>query len=395
MGLVNEKIDKAIQGFKPYSPREKQLLALKYTPDQVRAIEAAEASINPRDVVTQAKFRTDPFSLNYLDDMSKIKPVIDKPVRAPDADIDPDIRTRSQDEIIDRFAAWTEQMSSKQEDEEMKEQTQSEQEMEAELRQKSFEAGIYPGDNLSPDERRRRLAHFAATFEGPDAVAEWDRFIGDANNFFFSPKGTLNNQADSLAPKIPKLNQPGIRFDDEDEDPHMLRLMQQTGMDREAVRRIRIKNLVCHRVVNQTRLGKIQSMYFLTIAGNEDGLLGVGEGKAVEEEDGRRQALYSAIRNMKPIPRYERRTIFGEVEAKVGASVVQLSSRPPGMYTLVPVSLLFLSFLLVLFPLLPSSSNSPITSQDSATAANTSFSKWPAPPASRTCLRAACARATP
>ncbi|KAG9981445.1 hypothetical protein KCU78_g21479, partial [Aureobasidium melanogenum] len=35
-------------------------------------------------------------------------------------------------------------------------------------------------------------------------------------------------------------------------------------------------------------------------------------------------------RNMKPIPRYENRTIFGEVEGKVGASVVQLSSRPPG-----------------------------------------------------------------
>ncbi|KAG9540659.1 hypothetical protein KCU71_g19643, partial [Aureobasidium melanogenum] len=52
--------------------------------------------------------------------------------------------------------------------------------------------------------------------------------------------------------------------------------------------------------------------------------------KSGEDEDAIRQAQYAAIRNMKPIPRYENRTIFGEVEGKVGASVVQLSSRPPG-----------------------------------------------------------------
>jgi small subunit ribosomal protein S5 len=33
---------------------------------------------------------------------------------------------------------------------------------------------------------------------------------------------------------------------------------------------------------------------------------------------------------MRPVPRYEDRTIYGDVEAKVGASVVQLSARSPG-----------------------------------------------------------------
>lgn len=110
----------------------------------------------------------------------------------------------------------------------------------------------------------------------------------------------------------------------------MERLMKQTGLDKLGIRRIRIKNLVCHRVVNQTRMGKIQSQYFLTIAGNQAGMLGIGEGKAAEPEDGRRQAMMAAIRNMKPVPRYEDRTIFGEVQGKVGASVVKLFARGPG-----------------------------------------------------------------
>lgn len=340
MGLVDAKVDTAARTFRPYTAREKQLLALKYTPAQLRAIEAAEKSIDPKDIVVQGKYRKDTFSLDYLDDMSKIKPVIDKPVRAPDEDIDPDIRVRSQDDILDRFAAWTEEMARKQEAWDVKQDSQSEAEMESELRAKSIEAGIYPGDNLTPQERRKRLENYAETFEGPDALAEWDRFIGDASNFFFSPKGTLNSQSDTLAPAIPKMKQPGVRFESEDEDPHMQRLVQQTGMTKDQIRKIRIKNLVSHRVVNQTRMGKIQSLYYLTIAGNQDGLLGIGEGKAAEDEDGRRQAMYAAIRNMKPIPRYEGRTIYGEVEAKVGASVVQLSSRPPGKKQTSPPSFL-------------------------------------------------------
>jgi small subunit ribosomal protein S5 len=93
---------------------------------------------------------------------------------------------------------------------------------------------------------------------------------------------------------------------------------------------MRVKTLVTHSVTNQTRMGKIRSMYYLTIAGNGDGLLGVGEGKSVEPEEGRKQSVMSAIRNMRPVPRYENRTIFGDLEMKVGATKVQLFSRPPG-----------------------------------------------------------------
>ncbi|KAK5742831.1 28S ribosomal protein S5, mitochondrial [Elasticomyces elasticus] len=127
-----------------------------------------------------------------------------------------------------------------------------------------------------------------------------------------------------------KLPLPGVKYGADEEDPHMLRLRQQTGLTAEAIRKLRVKNLVSHRVVNQTRMGKIQSLYFLTIAGNQDGMVGIGEGKAAEDEDGKRQAMMNAIRNMRPIARYEERTIYGEVEGKVGGSVVQLSARSPG-----------------------------------------------------------------
>ncbi|KAH0336919.1 hypothetical protein KCU81_g8328, partial [Aureobasidium melanogenum] len=330
LGLVQQRVDSAARTFKPYTPREKQLLALKYTPAQVRAIEAAEASIDPKDVVTQGKIRRDTFALNYIDDLAKIQPLVDKPVRAPTADIDPGIRMRTEDEVLERFAQWTEDFNRRRQEYETRMESMDGDALEQELLIKSIEAGIYPGDNLSPDERRARLRKYADHFEGPNEVAEWNAFIGNANNFFFSPKGTLDSQADSLAPEMPKIKSLGVKFESEDDDPHLQRLMQQTGMTKEAIRKIRCKNLVNHRVVNQTRMGKIQSMYYLTIAGNENGMLGIGEGKSGEDEDAIRQAQYAAIRNMKPIPRYENRTIFGEVEGKVGASVVQLSSRPPG-----------------------------------------------------------------
>ncbi|KAF2239933.1 hypothetical protein EV356DRAFT_438529 [Viridothelium virens] len=120
------------------------------------------------------------------------------------------------------------------------------------------------------------------------------------------------------------------RKEEEEEDPHMKRLIRQTGYTKQQIRRLRLKSLVAHRVTNQTRMGKIQSIYHLSVAGDGKGMLGIGEGKAHEDGDARRQAMMAAIRNMKPVPRYEERTIFGEVTGKVGAVELRLSARPPG-----------------------------------------------------------------
>jgi small subunit ribosomal protein S5 len=215
-----------------YSEREKKLLSLKYTPEQMKVIEAGEQAVSAEDMAQQGRMRTDPMRIQYLDDFATERPLLDRPTKEED------------------FQA-----------EELTE-----------------------GRNVSTRGQRPR-------------------------------KQDTDEQT-------------------QEADPHMLRLCQQTGMTKDEIKRIRVKNLVMHRVVNQTRMGKIQSLYYLTIAGNQDGMVGIGEGKAAEDEDGRRQAMMNAIRNMRPIPRYEERTIYGEVEGKVGAAIVQLSSRPPGTSTI-------------------------------------------------------------
>lgn len=210
------QVKQLAQGLKPYTAREKQLLAKRYTPEQMEAIEAGEEAISAEDMVKHGRLRGDAYRLQYIDDFATERPLVDRDVA--------------------------------------------------------------------------------------------------------DPKATKQS--------IPG----GLRMQGENKtDEHLLRLCKQTGMTEEEIRRIQVKNLVSHRVTNQTRMGKIHSIYFLTIAGNGQGMVGIGEGKAAEDEDGRRQAMMNAIRNMKPIPRYEERTIYGEVEAKVGATVVKLSSRPPGM----------------------------------------------------------------
>lgn len=120
---------------------------------------------------------------------------------------------------------------------------------------------------------------------------------------------------------------------EEEEDPRQKRLLQYLDWDKTDLRNLKVKTLVVHGVTNQTRMGKIRSLYYLTIAGNGNGLLGVGEGKSVEPDEGRKQSVMAAIRNMRPIPRYENRTTYGDLERKVGATKVRLYSRPPGKFT--------------------------------------------------------------
>ncbi|KAF2227134.1 ribosomal protein S5, C-terminal domain-containing protein [Elsinoe ampelina] len=291
---VSQALDSATNFFKPYTPREKQLLALKYTPEQVAALEAAEASINPEDIAAQGRMRDDAMRIEYKDDFSRILPLIDHPVRAPDEDIDPGIRPLTEQETAARFADWFEAVAQRQED-----KVEAEDELVTETQsllrdvKAGAELGIHPADGLTPQER-------------------------------------LLNQSDVLADELPRLEDPRIITDNESEDPHMERLILQTGLEDEVIQNIRTKILVQHRVVNQTRMGKIQSMYFLCIAGDGEGMLGVGEGKSTEADEAARKSKLNAIRNMKPIPRYENRTIFGEVEGKVGASIVKLSARHPG-----------------------------------------------------------------
>ncbi|KAF1980826.1 hypothetical protein K402DRAFT_467991 [Aulographum hederae CBS 113979] len=278
------------KNFRPYTAAEKEALKHIYTPDQIAAIEAGEATIDPKDLAAQAKPRSDPWRLQYLDDLSKLDPVIDRMPYEDAADVPLQLKTEG--EIMEAFIRKDPAITKKY-------------------------------GSLPPSERA------AALKEDPTYLAfaaDLSNRLSDAYLAMVKSASSTSAAGSSRLEKAVK----GKKSAGEDVDENMLRLMQQTGYSEEEIKRFRVKNLVRHRVVNQTRMGKIQSQYYLTIAGNGNGLLGIGEGKSAEDEDARRQAMMNAVRNMQPIPRYEKRTIFGEVRGKVGAVELLLSSRPAG-----------------------------------------------------------------
>ena len=271
--------------FPAYTARDLAALKKKYTPDQLAAISAGEAAISPDDLLNQAALRSDPMMIKYLDDFAERRDVLDTPVPAPEENYDPNLRFKTEDEIVDDLTNWA--------------------------------------MNL-PDEPG--LADYVALEEMRVTVGK--------------PEAELNPRSYE-APEIPKLTDPMTRSavkaagmgaqDEAGSDPNIQRLLKRTGMTLQQIRRLRQKNLVMHRVVNQTRMGKVQSTYYLNIAGDGRGMVGIGEGKSTEPEDARKQAEINAIRNMVPIHQYEGRTIYGDVKGKVGATELVLMNRPPGM----------------------------------------------------------------
>lgn len=265
--------------FPRYSEAEKEALAKTYTPAQIASIEAGEAAIDENDLANQAAFREDSMGLNYIDDLSKIHPLVDKPIRAPKSNYDPNLRLKGKEELADDLTNWVRSL--------------------------------------------------------PEDVSDQDWTDFDDNlRLTVGKEEAERNSPSSLAPEIPKLRGFGTSPIEKDEkaeiSPALRRLMLQTGYTVGEIRRFRVKHLVTRRVVNLTKLGKIQSLYHLSVAGNGKGLLGFGEAKSAQVEGAKDQSLMNAIRSMRPIPRYEGRTIFGDVRGKVGGTELELMSRPPG-----------------------------------------------------------------
>lgn len=259
----------------PYTKKDWEDLAKIYTPEQIEAIKAGEGSVNLSDLTNQGTIREDQFALPYFEDLSTIHPVVDKPIRAPESNYDPDLRYKEEDELLDDVVDWAQ--------------------------------------NLPDDPDRQDWVKFQENLRLTVGKEEAER-----------------NPRSYLSPELPVIKGLPRHSEADDIEPAMRRLMLQTGYTIEEIKKFRIRVMVYHHVRNTTRMGKIQSMYFLAVAGNGKGLLGIGEGKSVEMDDARVQACMAAVRNMVPIPRYEDRTIFGDVKAKVGATTVEVMSRPPG-----------------------------------------------------------------
>jgi small subunit ribosomal protein S5 len=261
-----------------YKPADMKKLSEIYSPEQMAAIEAGEKIISGEDLSNTSE-RVDPWSPNYFDDLSMVDPFVDRPVRAPWHTADETPRMKTEEEFDAELAQVTQDM---------------------------------PPEMDSQDEVwENYLKNLRVTVGGDN-------------------EGMGRSAAAPEAPaKIKKINEKQREVRGE-ASPALVRLMQMTGYSLKEISALRVKSIISHAVVNQTRLGKIRKSYFLSVAGNGNGRIGIGEGKAEEGSEALLQSQYRAIRNMQPILRYEKRTIFGEVHGKVSATELELYARPPG-----------------------------------------------------------------
>ncbi|KAG0651386.1 small ribosomal subunit uS5m [Hyphodiscus hymeniophilus] len=301
MGLITPQRP-AKELFKPYSDEEKVALAKKYTSAQMEVVEAGEVAVPAEDLDRQGVIRTDLGGLPYLDDLSIVQGVIDKKPEVNEP-MDPNARLMTAEEYglsmdlyLERFEKHNEGLDINDPDYLKKVRPNRRDVMEA-----GSEAPMFMGSN--------------GPMKGHDVRA---------------PSVPRYTAGSSDEPVVKKKEDDEEELDDRDPEGIYDQLRKQTGYSLDDILSFKSKLLVQHRVVNQTRLGKISSMYILAIAGDGNGRLGLGQAKGQEATNTMNLAKISAIKNMRPIPRYEDRTIFGDVKAKVSAVEVEIMARPPG-----------------------------------------------------------------
>lgn len=280
------------EDFKQYNDEEKARLAEEYSAAQMAAVEAGESAVDPKDLAEQFEPREGPMKFEYLDDFSVVEPGIDRHVRAPESNTDYNFKLRSEDDFADDFARFFAEMPDNATGADFVRFADS-----LRLTEGKEENELNPHSVLVPD------------LFGPGETVDEPRVEGRAAE---SSEKERSAEVEEMG-------------DD------LKRLLLATGYTKRQISEFRVKTLVGRRVTNQTRMGKISRIYRLSVAGNGNGLLGIGEAKTLDSAEALTQSRYRAIRNMQPVPRYENRTIFGDVEAKVGAVEVKLMHRPPGM----------------------------------------------------------------
>lgn len=297
-GKTLEEIEESVKptDFKQYTEEEKKHLLEEYTEDQVAAILAGEEAIDSKDLAEQFAIRRDPMKLYYLDDFSTIEPGVDKHVRAPESNSDFNATLKTEDDFAEDFAKFFEEMPEN----------------------ATAADWVRFTENLRLTKGKEENERNPSSFLVPELFQNGETLTN----------GPVENEAeDGKSADKAKSDQPT-----EEITEALRKLMHSTGYSTSQIRGFKVKTLVSHSVVNQTRLGKVRRQYCLSIAGNGNGLLGIGEAKSEEVADANLQSRYRAIRNMQPILRYENRTIFGDVQGKVGAVELKLMHRPPGKF---------------------------------------------------------------
>jgi small subunit ribosomal protein S5 len=111
--------------------------------------------------------------------------------------------------------------------------------------------------------------------------------------------------------------------DDKNRSPHH-------PLSQAELRSLHRYTLMVRRVAQQTGKGKIFRLYALVVVGNGNGLVGHGEAKDVDAVIAIEKAFLEAVRNMDYVDRFEERTIWSEMQSKMGATRIILRPRPVG-----------------------------------------------------------------
>ncbi|TCD71900.1 28S ribosomal protein S5, mitochondrial [Steccherinum ochraceum] len=96
------------------------------------------------------------------------------------------------------------------------------------------------------------------------------------------------------------------------------------------IRDLHVYPLLTRYVTQQTGKGKVSRTAYLVVVGNGNGLVGFGEAKGHDRTEVMKKAKENAVRNMDLVERFEGRTLWTEMEAKLGATKIILRPRPVG-----------------------------------------------------------------
>jgi small subunit ribosomal protein S5 len=360
------------ENFPDYSAKDREKLKAKYTAEQMEALDAGEKAVDPQDIIIQGRFRDDPYVPDYIEDYSVLDPRYDL---KPEIEGTPkEVSWPSQSEWIDNYGQKFMKITDKKTSDQLtramiramrrvKESTGQElidlteeelKDMEAdpELAKRYIieEDGPEPDANATGPEFMTR----AQAMQLDEAIdVEWKKELDKIAEFSLQTEVEPSNieliqdgpaGADQLhsaeaadlgkVPGVQGMYKHAVDPDDQGQDDagKFQEIKRLTGMSLKDIRSLLTKSLVTRWVSNQTRLGKVRSTSVVAIAGNGNGRLGLGMAKSTEAGVAEETAQMLAIRNMKPIRRYENRTIYGDVSAKVSGTVVELMSRPPGTF---------------------------------------------------------------
>lgn len=351
-----------------YDDTDIETLKKIYTPEQLDAILLGEKANRGKDFVVQGRMRTDPYRFRYVEDFATVRPVVDKRPKNG-RPVDPSARFMTPDEFGDDLLDHYREGSEGEEKpfgvdvdkaldmyEDMRSRLLNKEPGEELTEDELFQSvdkvlGPVSADSVNVQKALKNLENEhedkELTEEEFKAEVEKDRqedlefykYMMERNSLtgFDGGDTALAPDVPDKVPGVAGLYKQQVTQQEEDLDPEgkYSELKHQTGMSVGKIIQMHTANtkaLVTRWVSNQTRLGKIRSTYILAVAGNNDGWLGLGEAKSVDPIVADSKAKLIAIRNMRPIRRYENRTIYGNVEGKSGATVVQLYSRPPGMF---------------------------------------------------------------